>query len=248
MTRWAMSKVKILVVEDEMVIAENICELLEDIGYEVLEPAIHYTGALERIEEEMPDLAMLDIELAGNKDGIELAEKIKELYDIPFIFLTSNADPRTVERAKKLNPPAYLVKPFQRDDLYTSIEMALYNHEANRETRQEASGDQLKIKDAFFVKDKHLFHKVRFEDILFAKSDHVYVEIFTQDKKKHLIRSTMNEFSESLPGQFFRSHRSYTVNLDHLDAINSTHVVIGNHQIPIGKTFRDELMQAIRLK
>lgn len=241
-----MSKVKILVVEDEIVIADNICDILDELGYEVLEPAINYTEALETLERDQPDLAMLDIQLAGSKDGIDLAWKIKEDYDMPFIFLTSNADPRTVERAKKLSPPAYLVKPFNRDDLYTSIELALYNYKGVSPKPSNDEEPQVFIKDSIFVKDKHLFQKVKFNDILFIKSDHVYVELHTVGGKKHLIRTTMNGFTETLPKNFFRVHRSYAVNLDHLETINASSIVIGSDEIPIGKNYRDELMRMIR--
>lgn len=243
-----MSGLKILVVEDEIVIADNICLILEQLGYNVLEPAINYSEAIETINSENPDLCILDIQLAGSKDGIDLAWKIKEDYNIPFIFLTSNADPRTIERAKKLAPPAYLVKPFNRDDLYTSIEIALYNSREKADYSDDVDADQIRIKDAFFIKDKHLFHKVKYDDILFAKSDHVYIEIFTTDGKKHLIRSSMNDFEQSLPDQFFRTHRSYTINLEHLDAINSLNVVIQDYLIPIGKTYRSNLLKVIQLK
>lgn len=243
-----MEKVKILVVEDEIVIADNICTILEKLGYEVLEPVINYSEAIEQLESEKPDLALLDIQLAGSKDGIDLAWKIKEDYNIPFIFLTSNADPRTVGRAKELAPPAYLVKPFNRDDLYTSIEMALHNFSAKAHPKSDQSEDNVIIKDSFFIKDKNLYHKVKFSDILFIKSEHVYVELYTQSKKKHLIRSTMNDFVESLPKNFFRTHRSYTVNLDYLDTINSRYVIIHNSEIPIGKNYRDDLMNQISIR
>lgn len=85
--------------EDEVVIADNICMILEDLGYELLEPAINYDEALETIQNNQPDIAILDIQLGGRKDGINLAWKIKEDYDFPFIFLTSNSDTATLERA-----------------------------------------------------------------------------------------------------------------------------------------------------
>jgi len=244
-----MGKVKILVVEDEIVIADNICVILEKLGYEVLEPVINYSEAIEQLESEKPDLALLDIQLAGSKDGIDLAWKIKEDYDIPFIFLTSNADPRTVSRAKQLSPPAYLVKPFNRDDLYASIELALHNYSSKSPSAQslEEAGNLI-IRDSFFIKDKHLYHKVKFSDILYMKSEHVYVELYTQSGKKHLIRTTMNDFVGSLPGNFYRTHRSYTVNLSYLDTINSRYVIIHQEEIPIGKNYREDLMRRIRIQ
>jgi len=243
-----MSKVKILVVEDEIVIADSICNTLEKLGYEVLEPAINYSEAIEYIDEDEPDLALLDIQLAGSKDGIDLAWKIKEDYDMPFIFLTSNADPRTVERVKNLNPPAYLIKPFSKDELYTSIELALHNFKANNSIGKKLSDHEVILKDAFFIKDKNLFHKVKFSDVIYIKSEHVYVELFTISGKKHLIRNTMYNFIEDLPNIFYRVHRSYAVNLEFLETINSKYIIVAKNEIPIGKTYREELMKKIKIK
>ncbi len=247
-----MEKVTIMVVEDEIVIADNICRTLKKLGYNTLEPVINYTEAVELLQHEQPDLVLLDIQLAGSKDGIDLAWKIKEDYNIPFIFLTSNADPRTVERAKRLTPPAYLVKPFNKDDLYTSVELALYNHQSSEQPVSKIPESlneerQLFIKESLFVKDKHLFHKVKLSDIQYVKSEHVYVEIHTVQGKKHLMRSTMNGFSERLPSNFFRVHRSYTINLNHLDTINSMNVYIGKAEIPIGRNYREELLTLINM-
>jgi len=242
-----MSKVKILVVEDEMVIADNICLILEDLGYEVLEPAINYEEALETIEAERPDMAILDIQLGGKKDGVDLAWTIKEQYDFPFIFLTSNADAGTIERVKKLSPPAYLVKPFKKDDLYTSVEIALHNYAESKGSKKSIDEDLL-IKDAIFVKEKNLFHKIKLENIRYLKSDHVYIEVYTTDGQKHLIRGSLTDFSERLPKNFYRTHRSFTINVDHMDAINSAYVIIDGEQIPIGKNYRDDLLKKIRVE
>src|ERR1700748_3650093 len=130
-----MDKIKIGIVEDEVIIAEGINSTLKQLGYAVAEPACNYTEALTMMAEEKPDLMLLDITLNGSKDGIDLAWKIKELYNIPFIFLTANADAATVKRAKETEPPAYLVKPFNKDELYASIEICLHNF-SQQQSRQ----------------------------------------------------------------------------------------------------------------
>ncbi|MEM7040268.1 MAG: response regulator, partial [Bacteroidota bacterium] len=112
-----MRKVKILVVEDEIIIADDIADTLEDLGYEVLGPVISYSAAIPLIEEEMPDLALLDLQLSGRKSGIDLGLKINETYQFPFIFLTSNSDKATLEEAKKVEPSAYLLKPYSKEEL-----------------------------------------------------------------------------------------------------------------------------------
>lgn len=239
-----MDKVKILVVEDEIIIADNICDTLEMLGYEVLEPAINYTEAIETIEETRPDIAILDIQLSGKKTGIDLAETIRNNYDFPFIFLTSNADPLTVSQAKKVMPPAYLIKPFTKDELYSSIEIALFNYSKKI---GEANTENLIIKDAFFIKEKNAFIKLKFEDILFIKSEHVYAEIQLKNNQKHLIRGNLNQIITKLSSKFIRLHRSYIINLEYLDQIDNNAVIIQNTSIPIGRKYKEQLLAKINL-
>lgn len=258
-----MSQLKILIVEDEMVVADHLATILERLGYEVLPPAINYTEAIAILKAERPDLAFLDIQLAGSKDGIDLAKRIKEEYHIPFIFLTSNADPKTVGRAKLVNPSAFLVKPFNRDDIFPSIEMALFNFPAGAESvtagdaaqeSERASEEAVPnekpslIKDVLFVKNKNLFQKVKLADIVYLKAEHVYVEVHLADERKYLIRKGLTQLTASLPEQFFRTHRSYTINLDHLEAVNSLYILAGPHKIPIGKNYREELLNQLPIE
>jgi two-component system response regulator LytT len=122
-----MDKVKIGIVEDDEILSRNIHIILNELGYETTVPATNYEEALIMIETEKPDLVILDIQLDGEKDGIDVAEAININFKIPFIFLTSSSDKNTIERAKKVFPPTYLVKPFNRSDLYSSIEICLDN-------------------------------------------------------------------------------------------------------------------------
>ena len=122
-----MKKTKILVVEDEILIADNICKTLKNLGYETLEPAINYTEAMLTIKKEQPDFAILDINLSGKKTGIHIAQQIRSLYNFPFVFLTANSDLATLNLAKEVLPNGYLIKPFSKEELFTSIEIALHN-------------------------------------------------------------------------------------------------------------------------
>ncbi len=239
-----MGKVRILVVEDEIIIADNICEALEDLGYEVSEPAITYSEAIETIQEFQPDLAILDIQLSGKKDGIDIAQNIKANYNIPFIFLTSNSDSQTVGRAKEVSPSAYLVKPFSKDELYTSIEIALSNFNQNKEHLSTIKHNK---QNALFIKQKNLFIKVEFDDILYVKSDHVYVEIFTKGGKTFLVRGSLNEYITKLGTYFIRVHRGYAVNIKHVDAFEQELVMIGKECIPLSKTYRDGFIQQLNI-
>ncbi len=123
-----MNDIKVLIVEDEPIIAEDIAALIEKNDFVV--SAIVYTkdNALQALKNNLPDLVLLDINLNGAMDGIAIAEKINEHYNIPFIFITSYSDKSTLEKAKYTEPSGYIVKPFNEAGLYSSLEIALYNH------------------------------------------------------------------------------------------------------------------------
>jgi DNA-binding LytR/AlgR family response regulator len=243
-----MSKIKIGVVEDEVIIADSICAVLLQLGYDTCEPAAKYSEALEMIEAEKPDLLLLDINLAGNKDGIQLAAEIKKRHDLPFIFLTANSDRATVERAKTVEPPAYLVKPFNKDELFTSIEICLSNY-ARRKQQKPADLDRedFVVNDAIFIKDGYSFFKVYLKDIYFLQSDNVSVKVIAKDKE-FLVRSSLQHYAENFDGQkFFRIGKSHIINVDHIQKLDSTSVTINGHTLPMAKQFRDELLKRLRL-
>lgn len=241
-------KTRIGIVEDEFLIAENISEALFQLGYDPIEPVGSYTEAIKMIDEEKPDILLLDIQLSGKKDGIDLAMKVREDYDIPFIFLTANSDQLTVERAKKASPPAYLVKPFKTEDLYTSIEICLNNYSNSKAkiTLPEERGNYL-VKDSIFIKQDNYFHKVKVADILYVESDKNYVYVYTTDKKLW-VRGSFQGFMElTNTNLFVRVHKSFVVNLEKITLINSDKVFIGTIELPIGKSFREELLNQLKL-
>jgi len=120
---------QILVVEDQRIVAEDIRENLEHLGYAVSAIASSGKEAIQKAEEVLPDLIMMDIRLKGKMDGIETAEYINQRLDVPVVYLTAFADEDTLQRAKQTQPFGYLIKPFKERELHTTIEVALYKHE-----------------------------------------------------------------------------------------------------------------------
>jgi two-component system response regulator LytT len=238
-----MSKIKIFIAEDEAIIADNIYDTLEEFGYQVIEPVISYTEGVEVIAVEMPDIAILDIQLSGKKTGIDLGEHILEKYDFPFIFLTSNSDKVTFTEAKRVQPSAFLAKPFNSDELYASIELALFNFSKQKE--KFINQDNLVVKDALFIKHKQRFIRINFDEILYLKSDNVYIDVFLKNGKSHVVRGSLNEYINKLSDHFIRCHRSYIVNLQHLTSVNHISVQLENVDIPIGKMHRDNLLKRL---
>jgi DNA-binding LytR/AlgR family response regulator len=237
-----MNKTKVLIVEDEMVVAGNMYDILKKMGYKVLEPVINYTEGILSIETNKPDIAIIDIKLAGRKTGIDLAEKIRERYNIPFIFLTSNANSDLFNQAKEALPYAYLLKPFTKQGLYTSIEIALNNFNKSIES---SNHEQVIINKAFFIKKNKVFFKLVFDDILYIKSSHVYIEIFMKNREKHMIRGSLNRVTGKLSNNFIQTHRAFIVNLDYLTEINNTFLKVNDKIVPVGKKYYQRILKII---
>ena len=128
---------RILIVEDEIVVAVDIQEMLESLGYEVLAIVDSGEEALAVLNKEvLPHLIMMDIILAGELNGVQTADKIRNRFDIPVIYLTANADDKTLQSAIKTQPYGYLLKPFEDRELHSGIEMGLYRHKLEREIRE----------------------------------------------------------------------------------------------------------------
>lgn len=245
-------KVNILVVEDEFLLAEDIMDRLIAMNYHIVG---HATSAGEAIEliEKFPeiDLILLDIIIKGGRDGIELARIINEKFNIPFIFLTSNADTYMIERAKSVNPYAYMLKPFNDRQVGIAIEMALVNYaenksEANINTQKETNAETnnvLQIKDCLFLKKDHHYNKVFLDDILFIEADNNYSTLYTE-KEKYLYSVVMKKVEQQLPSnKFIRTHRSFIVNISRIEGYEGNQLYIGKHRIPISKSYKENVFQ-----
>jgi two-component system, LytTR family, response regulator LytT len=138
-----MKEERILIVEDEIHIAENIQEILELLGYSNIDIANSANQAIKIVKKYRPDIIFMDIKLKGDKDGIELGEIIKLMVDAPIVYVTSYSDPTIIERAKRINPAGFIVKPFNTNDIHAIVEIVLYN----KRTRPASEGSIPKSKD-----------------------------------------------------------------------------------------------------
>lgn len=242
-----MTPLKIMIVEDEMITAESIKDMLEELGYEVVGICMRAETALDAILTEEPDFALLDVNLKGEKTGIWLANQLKELHNIPYVFLTAYGDKATVEQATESNPYGYLLKPIDKHHLYASIEVAVKKFAEINSAKTSNDFEEIILKDALFIKDEYLLIKVRFEDIYLAKANGNYIEVHTKEKK-HLIKGTLASFIDVLPkNTFFQAHRSYLINMDCIDAIGGNYLKIGKVDVPITTPKKDELLKCFNL-
>lgn len=132
-----MPKARILIVEDEILIAETVKNKLSKLGYEVADVVMSGEEAPEAAERFKPDLILMDIKLAGMVDGVDAAGAIQINMDVPIVFVTAFSDDATIERVKRLSPYGYVIKPYQITDLSITIDLALSRHQADKKTRQQ---------------------------------------------------------------------------------------------------------------
>jgi len=231
-----MTKPSILVVEDEPLIADDIADTLTKNGYHVVAIVDEGVDALQAMEDHKPDLAILDVNIEGDMDGIELAPKL----GIPFVFLTSYYDKATLDRAKVLHPAGYIVKPFSERDLIANVALALHKVPQQPVTAK-AHPEKL------FVKRDQEILSVMSDQILFAEAFDNYAYLYTESEK-YIISHTLKSIEEKLvPLGFLRVHRSYLINFEQIDSISEGYVFLKGHKVQIGKSFRKEFMDRLSL-
>lgn len=369
-----------MIVEDEMIVAKDLQRILKKLGYDTTDPFSAGNKALEQLEFLRPDFILLDINLKGEMDGIELAQHVFQDYGIPFIFITAFSDKNTLNRAKTVEPYGYIIKPFSEDDIRTSIELALYKHGKDIEHRsksntfadaldnieqgiiitdalrkiifinraaesltgtlktevtgtdiaaavklfdensktsflqlfeaddkegagknrtlpislsngnsnvkitvnafpvktstQRNSGTALVLttggaapiaegnteknlmnfleniysSSGFFIKKDTKFVRVNYRDILFVEAMDNYVILKITGGEQYVIHSSMKDVESRVPQMTFaRVHRSYIVQLEKIQSIEENILVVEGHRIPIGKSYKDTLMERLNL-
>lgn len=228
--------IKILVVEDEIIIADNICEILRSNDYKVLEPALTYDQAKEIILSSKPDIVILDINLKGAKSGFDLAKEILNIHSIPFLYLTSNSDFSTMKEAISTNPNAFLVKPFNESELIATIEILKTKLSIERSTNH------------LFIFDGKEHIKVFKSDILYIKSDNIYIEFFLSNGSKIISRSSLKKVIDNLGLNFIQIHRSYIINLTKIEKVSANEITIDSTKIPIGEKYASEFKNRLTFK
>lgn len=178
---------KILIVEDDTIIAMELSERLKDLEYEVLGTVSSGKEAIERAGENQPDLVLMDIRLSGKMDGVEAAEKIRQKFDIPIIYVTAYADEKTLSRAKKSEPFGYILKPFDSRLLHTNIEMALFRHQMEKKVKR----NEQKYKRLFEGVPVGIFRTTPAGKILDANE--TMVRVFKYPDKDTLLKINVEE-------------------------------------------------------
>lgn len=237
-----MSTIKILAVEDDPIYAESLDFVVQELGYELTGIADNATDALRLLEENLPDLILMDIEINDALTGIELAARINRNQRIPIIYVTAFKDKDIFQQAKLTGPVAYIIKPYDPVSLQSAIELALFSA-----PNQPKPAQEVLTADAFFIRDNTRLVKVKLDEILMVEVDEKYCFIVT-GRKRHIINMRLKDLQERLPrDEFVQVHRSFLVRKSAIDEINTGDQTlrVAEKTIPIGKTYKDHLLATL---
>ena len=240
------NKVRILVVEDDMIIAAHICLQLTNLGYEITGIETRGEEAVVHANVNTPDIILMDINLRGTLDGIETAKMIQQKINIPIIYLTANTDEASFQRAKETHPYAFIPKPLNSVQLQRTFALVV---EQLKEKKTETLYADLPIEvldDRIFIRYNGKMNKLLLSDILYIEADRNYCKIVTTSND-YLITATLKTMEEKLPKhKFLRVHRSYMVNIAKLDVVAEGHLEINRKVIPLGKAHRGSLLTRLQ--
>lgn len=244
------NQLRILIIEDDLIIAENLRENLLELGYANIDVAADSTNAIETYRKAKPDICLVDIQLTGSqKDGIETMEFLNAGTEVPLIYLTSFADEGTRERAKKTNPTAYLIKPASKTQVDISIDIALNNFFSKKDLSVRSSQTVFYYRDYIFLKQGDRYEKYYHQEITYIKAEGSYTHLYTADKTP-MVSMHLQKLVEHLSVDFLiRCHRSYVVNIHHVHSFDQNYLYVLNGQhvvkVPIGDQYRVELNKKI---
>jgi len=239
-------KIRILIVEDDMIIGANISLQLTKLGYEVTGIVPRGEEAIVYVKENTPDILLMDINLKGSIDGIDTAKAIQQFRNIPVIYVTANNDEHTFNKAKSTHPLAFISKPLNKLELQRAVELVIEQLKEKPENNNQTGTHIEVLDDRVFVRQSGKMTKLLLDDILYVEAERNYCTIVTSDRS-YTIALTLKAIEEKLPSSHFvRVHRSYMINISRLDTVTEDHLEINKKSIPLSKSYKEILLSRIQ--
>lgn len=239
-----MQPISVYVVEDIAISRISLETMLLQNNFKLSGSAAKAEIAWEELQNNKTDLILLDINLAGPKNGVWLAQQVRKHLNIPIVFLTAYGDQNTLKEVLETNPNGYLMKPYQEPTLLTTITIALNNFSSKQEVSTTFEKDT-SLNDFIYIKDKYLKVKLFFKSIHYVKSDGNYLDVVLENKK-YVIRSKLSAFLNELPDNiFYQTHRRYIVNVTKINALGKDFIQLENEVIPLSLKHKKPIEDAL---
>lgn len=261
MTVSPVKPVSILIIEDEAILALELCVKLEAEGYHIVGTATTGRQALALHKEQHADIVICDINLRGDWNGIETARQLVAQGPVPIIYLSALTDRETLEQAKATKPAAYLTKPVTTDSLRIAIEIALSNFayvngnnkpavvEPMSNAMNPREGETiLQIGDYIFIKQNYQFVRLHKAEVLYVEAQDKYTTVVTPTRKFVLRLSLAILLQRLADMALIRVHRSFAVNLSHVESFSDYEVQVPGQTVPLGRVYKEEFLHHFRFR
>ncbi|MEM6718308.1 MAG: response regulator transcription factor [Bacteroidota bacterium] len=228
-----MKDSSILIVEDEQIIAENLRFILTEYKYEDIDVAIDAEEAQALFEQKKYQLVLMDINLGeySDIDGIDLIKILSAKHTFNYIYITANADAKTLEKAKTTKPTGYIVKPFTNKSVFANVEMALSSVVQN---------------DYFTFINKGVKQQIQLSDITHIEAEGAYSYIHKSNKERYLVRKSLMEFMKAYQNFFIRIHKSTIINKKYIEGYTSQFVKLSDAKLPLGRSYKKDFLLYVK--
>ena len=235
----------ILIVEDEELFASKMEMQIDKLGHRCVGIVDNREEAIALIEQNDITLVLMDININGDYDGVELAQEIKTISKASILFITSNHDDQSFKRANRVGAVGFITKPFTDIQLQRMIELAITNKKKGEEAGDSPYED---IRDGIlFIKKNNQIAKVNIDDIYYIEADGKYTRIYTKGDI-YMVRKPFKTMTERLVSyHFVQCHRSYAVNLKKIKSINieESVIVLEERSVPLSRREKDQLIEKL---
>ncbi len=233
---------RIFIVEDELIHAEAMKIVLEELEYEIAGECDNADNAFDLIKKTMPDALLVDISLPGVMNGMTLANKVRKELGIPHIFTTSMSQEDIIDEAIDTKPAAFLKKPVDAVNLRAAIKIAL------QPVKKVSTVEKQVTSEVLYTKIGNKLVRIDLKDILIIKANGENYISLISEKREINCRCTLKEVSITLPKGFIQVHRSCLINLNHLDSYNEQEqtVSLKGHEAPIARGYRKDFLNCLK--
>lgn len=249
-----MRKSTIVIVEDDPTLVRSLKEKLPKIGCDVVGVFSEGEKASHELQELNPELVLVDISLHEDLGGIEAAQKIREVNDVPIVYLARNLDSSTLEKCRKTNPYGYIVSPFHELEAHAIIDTAIHKHahDVARRREHEFFLSMLHSKrenSHIFIKSDYKIKRIELEDICFVEAlkDYIAINTFNQTHTTHI---SMKDILKILPDKdFVRVHRSFIVRINKILSIKYPELMIegSSLSLPMGGLYKKDVYDRLNI-
>lgn len=238
----------ILTIEDNLIVAEDLKDKLESLGYEVVGNYTELDEVLEVLLNRKVDLLVVDVLLGQERTGIDFVKEIYKDHQIPIVYLTANSESSMVKMAMETHPSAYLIKPFKLSEFVINIDLAIKNFHRNAKKDELLGLSEFRVlNEAIFIPDNQMHIRIKNEDIYAVEADGAYIKILTKDRRYQISSNLKNFIRQFTDPDFIRVSRKHLINVNYVEKINGNTIYSGAYEFQFSKLNRQEILKHFKI-